>query len=827
VGGSITVTTVSGDINVRKMGNSTARIDVSGDPAGGGGGTIDLEAHSNVLVDGVLDAGANAADTDGGAVTLSGTTVVLGNASEVDLGAKGDGDGGVLTIASDSNLTLGGHVDATGGLANTTTGSDIELSAGGNLVSSAKIELQARQGGGDGGTMEIGPVGGSVTLGGSVDLSGDSDGDSSGVGGEIDIVTDGSIVLTAPIDASSGTGADGGTTDFTAGVDITLNAPIQVQGKGTEASGGFATFEAHRALILGDIDATGDVSSGGEIDATAWCSLSLPAGKTLDSSDGGLTTLASGGTMTIAGTMRSINGANELDFLLPATPPIVTGVVNPSSPGAVQLGSLTPCGGFCGNGKLDPGETCDGAAGTCAPGDTCTACACVAIPHCGDNVVQTGEQCDDGNIVSNDGCSSTCKTEFCGDLVVQTSEQCDDGNTIECDSCSTSCKLVTGCGDGVVCGTEQCDDGPANGTLGDTCTKDCQLMPPAKCGDGNLDTGEQCDDGNHMDCDGCSRFCLIECGNGKIDCSETCDDGNTASNDGCSATCQLEFCGDHFVQSGEECDDGAQNGVLGDACSTTCSLHWCGDGHVDTNEQCDDANANLCDGCTPDCIAETAACPICSAGSTAPCIPCTAVSDCDPLRACGSTTCSAGVCTPTTPPTCDDGNPCTVDACDPARGCVQTPKTCEDGNACNGVSTCNPASGACVAGTAPDCDDHDECTDDDRCVGVGTGSQCTTTPRAGAALATCRLDAIDALLSSASIKKSTRNKLAKLLKTVRKKLPLATGTGKKAARALRQANNALASLTRTVAKAGKKVPPDVAASLRDAISKAATAVASL
>ena len=39
-------------------------------------------------------------------------------------------------------------------------------------------------------------------------------------------------------------------------LDITLNAPIQVQGKGAEGSGGFATFEAHRGLILGDIDAT-------------------------------------------------------------------------------------------------------------------------------------------------------------------------------------------------------------------------------------------------------------------------------------------------------------------------------------------------------------------------------------------------------------------------------------------------------------------------------------------------------------------------------------------------------------------------------------------
>ena len=32
-------------------------------------------------------------------------------------------------------------------------------------------------------------------------------------------------------------------------------------------------------------------------------------------------------------------------------------------------------------------------------------------PRCGDAFVQTGEQCDDGNLVSGDGCSSTCTKE--------------------------------------------------------------------------------------------------------------------------------------------------------------------------------------------------------------------------------------------------------------------------------------------------------------------------------------------------------------------------------------------------------------------------------
>jgi len=48
----------------------------------------------------------------------------------------------------------------------------------------------------------------------------------------------------------------------------------------------------------------------------------------------------------------------------------------------------------------------------CATGDTCTNNACVAPPPvCGDGIRETGEQCDDGNLVDLDGCDSTCQFE--------------------------------------------------------------------------------------------------------------------------------------------------------------------------------------------------------------------------------------------------------------------------------------------------------------------------------------------------------------------------------------------------------------------------------
>jgi cysteine-rich repeat protein len=65
-------------------------------------------------------------------------------------------------------------------------------------------------------------------------------------------------------------------------------------------------------------------------------------------------------------------------------------------------------------------------------------------PACGDNYVDPGEVCDDGNRVAGDGCRADCRgLEVCGDGLVDSTagEQCDDGNTVEGDGCDASCQL--------------------------------------------------------------------------------------------------------------------------------------------------------------------------------------------------------------------------------------------------------------------------------------------------------------------------------------------------------------------------------------------------
>jgi len=111
---------------------------------------------------------------------------------------------------------------------------------------------------------------------------------------------------------------------------------------------------------------------------------------------------------------------------------------------------------------------------------------CEPCNVCGDEYLlqAVGEECDDGNMLNGDGCSSTCKVEICGNGVVDASEECDDGNTADCDGCS-SCELDA-CGDGRLCASqnEDCDDGGTVG--GDGCTSYCRIEI---CGNGVLDYG--------------------------------------------------------------------------------------------------------------------------------------------------------------------------------------------------------------------------------------------------------------------------------------------------------------------------------------------------
>ena len=182
-------------------------------------------------------------------------------------------------------------------------------------------------------------------------------------------------------------------------------------------------------------------------------------------------------------------------------------------------------------------------------GQLCVDNSCGGVPAntsaCGNGKLTDDEACDDGNTVSNDGCSADCKMvevgyscaivgqlcghiAKCGDSVTTAPEICDDGNVAAGDGCSARCTLE----------------------LGFKCAGDPSVCTPTTCGDGVKEGAESCDDGNVNPYDGCSALCQTEpnckggacvsdCGDGLV-IGEDCDDGNTRSGDGCSDKCKVE-----------------------------------------------------------------------------------------------------------------------------------------------------------------------------------------------------------------------------------------------------------------------------------------------
>lgn len=107
---------------------------------------------------------------------------------------------------------------------------------------------------------------------------------------------------------------------------------------------------------------------------------------------------------------------------------------------------------------------------------------------------------------------------------------------------------------------------------------------------------------------------------------------------------------------------------------------------------------------------------------------CTVNGDCDDLQFCnGVETCVTGACVAGTAPNCADAVACTSDSCNEATdSCdhIANNAACGNGLFCDGNETCNATLG-CQSGTAPNCDDAFPCTADSCNEGADS---CNNTP---------------------------------------------------------------------------------------------------
>lgn len=125
-----------------------------------------------------------------------------------------------------------------------------------------------------------------------------------------------------------------------------------------------------------------------------------------------------------------------------------------------------------------------GGAGVCN-GTLCTA------PSCGNRVVESGEDCDDGNTVDSDGCRSDCRWTCTRDLDCDDKNACTGAET--CDLTKHTCKpgMTKTCADGNGCTTDKCN-APDGTCTNVTIDGDGDGYSPRGCGP----MGTDCHDGN-------------------------------------------------------------------------------------------------------------------------------------------------------------------------------------------------------------------------------------------------------------------------------------------------------------------------------------------
>jgi len=376
--------------------------------------------------------------------------------------------------------------------------------------------------------------------------------------------------------------------------------------------------------------------------------------------------------------------------------------------GECRGGSLRSCddGDPCTADRCEAGFGCvqePASGGACSDGDPCT-----RNDTCVEGLCRGVPLCDDGNVCTDDRCSGgAC------DYVPLDGGSCDDGN---------DCTVNDRCSGGACRGTPlDCNDG-------DPCTADfCQR------GQGCVHapvSGDPCDDGNPCTlADACDQG---RCRGWPMPC-ETPPPNVCLEDDGVIIS---------YSQQGTcvagECRYQRQEWVCTYGCSgTTCVGDPCEgiDCSVAPNPcyqapgicvmgQCryDPRNGAPCDDGDPCSVGDTCLSGTCLAGAAA---------DCDDREACTRDSCvpGSGCRHDPIPGPCDDGDRCTTgDSCADGR-CVGGPRrVCDDDNPCT-TDHCDPLEGCYFRnlGDGFPCNDGNQCTRDDRCVGgrcTGDGLDC-------------------------------------------------------------------------------------------------------
>ncbi len=265
-------------------------------------------------------------------------------------------------------------------------------------------------------------------------------------------------------------------------------------------------------------------------------------------------------------------------------------------------------------------------------------CSPAEQPECGNGILETGEECDDGNLLNGDGCNSNCELEeppgpICGNGILETGEECDDGNLNVDDGCDDFCMIES-------TRTECCLDGSKPQFL------EVQFNHPSLSGATNVKV-ELSADKNFKKTGDMETLGIIP-----VDANVPVDKRKNnliiTGFSGTTLTLRVESPQKLNTNTAFRItiDGQVVTGVIHTSCSKTLFIGQ-EFGTYFTVTQVGGPTIN------PQCVSE-----------------CEFDFECDDNNVCnGVEVCISGSCQPGQPLNCDDFNACTIDTCDPLTGC--------------------------------------------------------------------------------------------------------------------------------------------------------------